>query len=230
MEITTRNLVKTKIFSGFIGLVLFLAIPAAAQTNQNAADVVIAKGNGFVIKRSQLTEVISAIQRANAMNQTEISPDKLKAIESETLKRMIQVQILLNMATDIDMATGKVNAEQQFTTLLVRAGSPEVFESRLKAVGMTPEGLRKKLIQEATATATLTRKMGATISDAEAKKYFDDHPENFPSNGGSPVEFKSVEARIKDDLAKQKINELGPAYLDKLYAAANVQILDAALK
>lgn len=209
---------------------LFLAIPAVAQTNQNAADVIIAKGNGFVIKRSQLDEVISAIQRASAMNQTEIPHDKLKAIKSETLKRMIQVQILLNMATDADRAAGRVNAEQRFTTMLVRAGSPEVFESKLKAVGMTPEGLQKKLIQEATATATLTRKLGVTISDAEAKKYYDDHPESFTSKGGSPAEFRSAEIKIKDSLTLQKVNELGPAYLDKLYAAANVQILDAALK
>ena len=221
---------KNKIFSGFIALVLFLATPAVAQTNQNAADVIIARGNGFVIQRSQLDEVISAIQRASAMTQTVIPPDKLKAIKSETLKRMIQVQILLNMATDADKATGKVNADQQLTTMLVRAGSPEVFESKLKAVGMTPEGLRKKLKQEATATATLTRKLGVTITDAEAKKYYDDHPENFTSNGGGLVEFKSAETNIKDTLTLQKVNELGPAYLDKLYAAANVQILDAALK
>jgi hypothetical protein len=224
---------KTKILGGFIALVLFAAIPAVAQTNQNAADVIIARGNGFVIKRNQLAEVINAIQRASAMNQTEIPPDKLKAIENETLKRMIQVQILLNMVTDADKATGRVNADQQLITLLVRAGSPEAFESKLKFVGMTPEGLRKKLIQEATATATLTRKLGVTISDAEAKKYYVDHPESFPSNGGSPnggspVEFKSAE--IKDYLTRQKVNELGPAYLDKLYAAANVQILEAALK
>jgi hypothetical protein len=93
---------------------------------------------------------------------------------------------------------------------------------------MTPEGLRKKLIQEATATASLTRKLGVAISDAEAKKYYDDHPESFTSNGGRPVEFKRAE--IKDYLTRQKVNELGPAYLDKLYTAANVQILDAALK
>jgi hypothetical protein len=73
---------KTKILGGFIALVLFAAIPAVAQTNQNAADVIIARGNGFVIKRNQLAEVINAIQRASAMNQTEIPPDKLKAIEN----------------------------------------------------------------------------------------------------------------------------------------------------
>ncbi len=223
---------KTKILGGFIALVLFVfvAIPAVAQTNQNAADVIVAKGDGFVIKRNQLDEVIGAIQRASAMNHTEIPPDKLKAIESETLKRMIEVQILMNMATDADKAAGKVNADQQFTALLVRAGSPETFEGKLKSVGMTPEGLRKKLIQEATATATLTRKLDVTISDAEAKKFYDDHPESFTPNDGSPVEFKSAEAKIKDYLVRQKVNELGPAFLDKLYAAANVQILDAALK
>jgi hypothetical protein len=222
--------VKTKIFGGFIFLALLIVNPAAAQTAQNGADAIIAKGNGFAIKRSQLEEIIGAIKRASAMSQEEITPEKLKTIENQTLKRMIQVQILLSMATDADKVTGKANMEQQLVTLLARAGSQEEFDNKLKSVGMTQEGLRAKMLQEATATATLTRKLAVTISDAEAKQYYNSHPENFTPNGGSPVEFKTAETKIKDFLKRQKTEQQGPAYLDKLYNAANVQILDPALK
>jgi len=222
--------VNIKIFGGFIALVLFVAMPATAQTTPDEAGAIVAKGNGFVIKRNQLEEIISAITQATALNQKEIPPDKLKAIESQTLKRMIQVQILLNMATEADKAAGRTNAEEQLGALLARAGSREALDGKLKSVGMTFEGLRTKLIQEATATATLTRKLGVTISDYEAKQYYDGHLESFTTNRGMPVGFKNSEAKIKDYLAQKKTRELAPAYLDKLCAAANVQILDADLK
>lgn len=221
---------KTKIFSGFIALVLFLASPAIAQTNQSGADDIVAKGNGFIIKRNQLDDIINSIKQATAMNQKPLSADQLKSIESQTLKRMIQIQILLTLATDADKAAGKADADKQLTSLILRAGSAEEFNSKLKAVGMSSETFRTKITQEATAAVTLTRKLDVTVSDAEAKKYYDDHPEDFTSAGGGQTEFTSVEAKIKDFLIRQKTNELAPAYLDKLYNAANVQILDASLK
>jgi len=49
----------------------------------------------------------------------------------------------------------------------------------LKAVGMTPEELRSKVTQEATATATLTRELGITVTDAEAEQYYTNHPADF---------------------------------------------------
>ena len=204
-----------------------MAHPAAAQTG---ADPIIAQGNGLVIKRSQLEEIIGAIKRASLINHEAITPEKLKAIENQTLKRMIQVRILLSMATDADKANGQTNARQQLAALLARAGSQEEFDNKLKSVGMTPEGLQTKILQEATATATLTRKLGVTISEAEARQYYDHHPESFTANGGPPVEFKSAETKIKEFLIRQKTEEQSAGYLEKLYRAANVQILDPAVR
>jgi parvulin-like peptidyl-prolyl isomerase len=95
------------------------------------------------------------------------------------LNRLIQIQLLLQKATDADKAVGQDKAESQLTNLLARAGSQEAFDRQLKAVGMTPEELRKKITQEATATATLTRLLGVTVTDADATNFYAAHPTDF---------------------------------------------------
>jgi hypothetical protein len=220
----------TKIFNGLAAFVLFAAFSAIAQITQNGAESVIARGDGVLVKKFQLDEVIGAMQRALALHHKEISPEKLKALEIQTLKRLVQIQILLNRATEADKAVGKAEGEQQMAGLIAKSGSQEAFERKLKELGMTPEDLKSKLTREATATETLTRNLGVTVSDAEAKQFYDEHPENFSSEGGSPAGFLSVEAKVKHYLIRQKTDKLAPAYLDKLYSAANVQILDASLK
>jgi len=49
----------------------------------------------------------------------------------------------------------------------------------LKAVGMSQADLRSKVTQESTAQAVLTRDLNVEVTDAEVKKFFDDHPADF---------------------------------------------------
>ena len=95
------------------------------------------------------------------------------------LTRLIQIQLLLQKSTAADKTLGQAKAEQQLTNLLARAGSEEAFDRQLKAVGMTPDELRTKITQEATATATLTRELGVTVTDADATNFFATHPADF---------------------------------------------------
>ena len=44
---------------------------------------------------------------------------------------------------------------------------------------MTPEELRTKITQEATATAALTRELGITVTDADATNFYASHPADF---------------------------------------------------
>ena len=103
------------------------------------------------------TRLFSASKSAAAAHNDTISPDQLKTIKANMLNRLIQIQILLQQSTDADKADGKAKAGLQVSNLLVQAGSQEVFDRQLKSVGMTPDELRAKITEEATATATLTR-------------------------------------------------------------------------
>ena len=163
------------------------AAPAVAMADTNAAptmaslfgDPVIAKGKGVEVKQSALDEVVLGIKSAAAARNQTIPPQQLMGIESQMLNRLIQIQLLLQKSTAADKAAGEAKAEQQLTNLLARAGSQAAFDRQLKAVGMSPTELRTKITQEATATATLTRELGVTITDAEATNFYAAHPTDF---------------------------------------------------
>jgi peptidyl-prolyl cis-trans isomerase C len=163
------------------------AAPPVAGTNATPSatmaslfgDPVIAKGKGFEIKQSELDEVVLGIKSAAAAHNETIPAEQMTAIEAQMLGRLIQIQILLQKSTDADKAEGKSKTDMQISNLLDHAGSQEAFDRQLKAVGMTPDELRNKIMQEATATATLTRELGISVTDTETKQYYTDHPADF---------------------------------------------------
>ena len=154
------------------------ATPSATMASL-FGDPVIAKGKGVEVKQSALDEVVLGIKSAAAAHNEQIPPQQLLGIESQMLNRLIQIQLLLQNATDADRVVGEAKAEDQLTNLLARAGSEEAFDRQLKAVGMTPQELRTKITQEATATAVLTRELGVTVTDEDATNFYASHPSDF---------------------------------------------------
>ena len=150
-----------------------------ATTASLFGDPVIAKGNGVEVKQSDLDEVVLGVKSAAAAHGEDIPPEQMMGIESQMLNRLIQIQLLLQTATDADKADGKSKADLQISNLLERAGSPEAFDRQLKAVGMSADELRIKVTQEATATATLTRELGISVTDAETHDFYTNHTADF---------------------------------------------------
>jgi parvulin-like peptidyl-prolyl isomerase len=156
--------------------------PASTATNVNSqaamtalfGDPVIAKGNGFEIKRSELDAVMMGVKSTAAARGQTIPPGQLTQIESQLLGRLIQDQLLLQKATDADRTNGVQKASLQMNMLLERFGSQEVLERQMKAVGLTVAELRSKITQENTAQAVKIRELNVTVTDAEVKQYYDD--------------------------------------------------------
>jgi peptidyl-prolyl cis-trans isomerase C len=142
-------------------------------------DPVIAKGEGFEIKQSQLDQVLVGLKAAAAARGQTIPPEQMNLFEGQMLNRLIQIQLLLQKANEADQAQGKKLADLQMATLLQRAGSQKALDFQFKALGMSGDELRGRLIQEATAQSTLERELGVTVTDDEARKFYNDHPEEF---------------------------------------------------
>lgn len=161
--------------------------PASVGTNANPdatmtalfGDPVIAKGKGFEIKQSELDQVLVGLRAAAAARNQTISPEQMSQIEGQMLNRLIQIQLLLQKSTGADRVQGKKMVDLQMAALLERAGSQEALDHQFKALGMTADGLRARLTQEATAQSVLERELGVTVTDAEIKNFYDDHPEDF---------------------------------------------------
>lgn len=156
-----------------------------AQTNAQAkldalfGNKVVAKGDGFEIKQNALDDSLVTIRASAAGKGSDISPQTMERLEREVLRRLINIALLMQLATDDDRAKGKEEADKRIQLLTERAGSDEAMERQLKAVGLTPDRLRAKLVEEATAEAVLERKLNIQITDEQVKEYYDENPARF---------------------------------------------------
>ena len=218
---------------------------ATTATNAGSADTmtalfgdpVIAKGKGVEIKQSELDQVVTGMKATFAARGQTIPPAQLNLISGQMLNRLIQIQLLMQHATAADKAQGQKKADDQMAALLKRAGSQETLDQQLLAVGMTASQLKAKVLQEATAMAVLQRELGVTVTDAEMKKYYDDHPAEFeqpemiraqhillgtrdPMTGADlPADQKAAKKKQLEDILKraragEDFGKLAEAYSD----------------
>jgi peptidyl-prolyl cis-trans isomerase C len=156
-----------------------MAAPSTA-TNAKPADVmaalfpdpVIAKGNGFEIKQSQLDGAMDDIKaRAAAAGQT-VPQNELT---TTVLNSLIGNQILLQKATDADKASGKKEADDYIAQIVKHFGSQDMVEEQLKAAGKTFAGWHDEMAEQRTAMAVMIRELNAAPTDAEVQKYYNDN-------------------------------------------------------
>jgi peptidyl-prolyl cis-trans isomerase C len=173
-----------------LSLALSASLAARAATNDTGAsatrtltelfgDPVVAKGDGFEIKRSQLDAAVISFKAAAAARGTIFTADQMRQLEPQLLQNLIQVQLVLTKATEADRARGREIAQTNFNLIVQRLGTDEALQRQLKAVGMTREELLRRMADESAAAVVLERDMNITISDEEARKFYDENPARF---------------------------------------------------
>jgi parvulin-like peptidyl-prolyl isomerase len=145
---------------------------AAVVTPAPLDDPIVAKGKGFEIRRSAVDQVLATAKAQES--ETGLPPDA----ELHAITNLIEIQLVLQKATAAEKNAGGKTADETLAALSKTLSAPE-FERRLKATHMTVDELRLKLAEEATAQASLTRQLGIVVTDADAKQFFDDHPEAY---------------------------------------------------
>jgi len=142
-------------------------------------DNLVAKGKDVAVKRSELDEAMVNIKSAAAANGQTIPPQELAVIEQQMLDRLVQVQLLLAKATDVDKTAAKDLTTKRLALIKERAKDEETLNRQLKAMGTSQERLQSKMTEEATAQNVLERELKIKVSDDEVKKYYDENPAKF---------------------------------------------------
>src|SRR5215469_8895136 len=190
------------------------------QTNSPSAaaslfpDPVVASGTGVQVKRSELDDVLTSLKADAAAQGKTIPQEQLLLYEAKALETMIDVQLLDQQANAADKATGAEKADKAMAILLKRAGSKDMLNMQLTAAGTTEAQFRKKVADEATATAALQRNLGVSVSDGEVQKYYDGHPQNFEEPEMVHVRhilFLTIDPQthepLADDVVTQKLKQ-----------------------
>ena len=160
------------------------ASPDSAATNSlptEAADkVIVARGKGFEISRHQMDQVLAnaRVHDAQLTGRTNASGDLPPDAELHVLDQLIELELVMQKTTAEERAAGRQTTDANFTNIMKTMGEAR-FREQLKATLMTPDELRRMLYVEETAQTSLTRQLGVQVTDAEAKKYFNDYPGAF---------------------------------------------------
>jgi parvulin-like peptidyl-prolyl isomerase len=162
--------------------------PAATATNSNPeaamtalfGDPVIVKGKGLEIKQSQLDSVAGNLKEIFAARGMAAPPN----VEGQALQALIFQQLILDKATEADKTKGK----EQFNTSLQKLKTAqhltdEEFEQTLGKQlilrGQTRSQWEKQNIEQATIPLVLERELNVSVTDAEEKDYYTNHPADF---------------------------------------------------
>jgi len=151
----------------------------AAKLNELFPDKVIAKGKGVEVSRNQLEDEIIRFKAQVAGRGQTVPPEQMEMMERQLLEQLIQVQLLRAKATDADKAAGKTLADKRFEEAKTKLGSEDALNRQLKLMGVTREEVQAKWAESATAESVLKRELKVNITDADAKKYYDDNPARF---------------------------------------------------
>jgi peptidyl-prolyl cis-trans isomerase C len=151
----------------------------AAKASDLFGNKVVAKGTGVEVTRVQLDDEVIRLKAQAAAHNQNIPPEQMGMMERQVLEQFIQVQLLQAKATEADKAAGKALAEKRFEEAKTKLGSEEALNRQLKLMGATREEVLSKWTESAIAETVLKRELKVNVTDADARKYFDDNPARF---------------------------------------------------
>ncbi|HLE41307.1 MAG TPA: SurA N-terminal domain-containing protein [Nitrospirota bacterium] len=201
-------------FHGMVLLSVGIVLPATAPAER--IDRVVAAVNNEVITLSDLRQAVRFNEEMGGA-----SRDR-KNIEAETLEGLINKRLLLHEARRLSLAEvteQDVNAE--VGKVRSRLGSDKAFRDFLQRMDMTPEQLGRMLGERLLVERFVEKKVGlfVRVGRDEARKYFDDHPEEFKGKRFAEVS-KAIVALLSEEKTGQQITR----YLAELRSKADIRI------
>lgn len=156
-------------------------VAPAKASQADPADEIVARGKGVSVKRRQLAEAVTVF-KASAAAQGQTAPEaERQRMEADILERLVVTQILIGKATAEDKAKAKELAGKVVGGYRDRARTEERFTAQLKAMGLTEEGFRGQVLDQAVCEQVLDRELRAklNIGADQAKKFYDENPAQF---------------------------------------------------
>jgi peptidyl-prolyl cis-trans isomerase C len=153
----------------------------AEKKNDLFPEKIAARAKGVEITQSQVDDAFIDYRASLAVRGETLPEAQRATVEKQLMERLVVTQLLLKRATDADRKKGEESTEKVVEDMRKRASSEEVFKQQLRAVGMTVDSLRKRILEQSTCEHVLERELKSSIviSDDEARKFYDENPTKF---------------------------------------------------
>lgn len=200
----------------------------ASKLDALLGDPIVAKGKGVEIKRSQLDAEMLNVQTMASARGQQIPADQMILVEREKLNDLLGFQLLLKKSNDADKTKGKEQFEKALAKLkkdnkLTEEEFVEKLSTQLKMQNITRAEWDKQRIDQITVAAVLERELKVAITDADAKKFYDENPSKFEqpeqvrashvligtrdmaTNTELTEEQKKAKRKVADDVRKRAV-------------------------
>ncbi len=160
------------------------AAGASTKIADLIGDPVIAKGKGVEIKRSQLDNELLNFHAMISAQGRSVPPEQMQMVEREKLNDLIGIQLILGKATAADKAKGKAQFEKALERLktnnkLTDAELEEKLAPTLRLQNLSRAQWEQQRIDQATVMAVLERELNVSVTDEEAKKFYEENQARF---------------------------------------------------
>lgn len=157
---------------------------AASKLDSLLGDPVIARGRGVEVKRSQLDAEMIQLQALASAQGRSIPADSLGMFQLQKLNDLVAAQLLLARATDADKVKGREMFQKALQRLktdnkLTDAEFDEKLGNQLRLQGVTRTEWDQQRTEQAIVAAVLQRELDVNITDADAKKFYEENPTRF---------------------------------------------------
>lgn len=155
-------------------------------------------------------------------------PDFSAAGRKQAAQRLIDQTLIRR---DIELAryaeADPKEVEKLFLQVRARYGSEEQFQAALRQAGITVAELRSALTWQVTVLRFIEQRFrtAATVSDQEARKYFQQHRSEFQN-----ATYAQARPRIETVLRGNEVNQAFFAWLEQTRTTTNIRYLEEELR
>jgi peptidyl-prolyl cis-trans isomerase C len=200
-------------------------IPAGASTTKSTATTKsattspgkVASINGTVISQEQLDRALAYQQEMAALQGVTITDDQMPQLKYEVLQNLISTELLYQESQKSGMKVEEKDISETYEAQKQKAQfkTDAEFEAALKQSNKTMASFRAEIKQGLAIDRFVKSKFTdkTTVSDSEAKKYYDDNPGYFQQPAQVRISHIMIRAdskadqSIKDE-AKKKIEQV----------------------
>ena len=135
------------------------AIPTASLFN----DVILARGQGFEVHRTQLEDAFIAYKANMAARGQTLPEDRRDITEAQLLERMILSEIMVGRATVADKTKAREKIGRFLEESVRAAGGEEGYLRQLRVLGLTPQQFTNRITEQAISEELLAREIRGKI-------------------------------------------------------------------
>jgi peptidyl-prolyl cis-trans isomerase C len=185
------NLTRIALRSFLLSLTLLLlqsgVLSAAEKKSKQAkptaaasASTPIAKVNGTVITRSELDRAVKIMLAQNRQTQP-LTDEQKKSLENALTNQLISAELLYQAGRKYEIKDVDKQIENLVAQRKAKFPSPEEFQKWSRENGLTDKDLKEFARKEIYINNLVEKDIvpKATVTEAEAKKFYDENPDKF---------------------------------------------------